>query len=132
MITLRQLTFDDAARLSETARRDAGIAQAEGANPALWRAYAYAKLRALAEQRATVHVDDLYAVLEWHPTSPNAMGGLWLQAIREGLIERTGEYRATRLPGKHSHVYPVYRSLVWQGRANAAVRHDNKHEGVTA
>lgn len=115
MSTPVQLTLSDAVSGAlEAQRRDEGIARAEGASDAVWRQYAYGKLRDLARTQRTIHVDDLYAVLEWHPASPNAMGGLWLRAIREGLIERSGEYRPTKLKGKHAHTYPVYASLVWQ------------------
>ena len=85
---------------------------AAGADPA-WREFAFLALRGLAQQQREVHVDDLYAACGWHPPRPNAWGAVWQRAIREGVLQKTGRSRVTRLPEKHAHDYPVYRSLLF-------------------
>jgi hypothetical protein len=87
---------------------------AAGAGP-VWREFAYLALRGLALTRREVHVDDLYAACAWHPPRPNAWGAVWQRALREGLLEKTGRTRPTRLPEKHAHEYPLYRSLIYAG-----------------
>ena len=96
------------------ARRDAGMACAARAQGTQWGEYAYGLLEQLCRERPEVHTDDLAAVLEWHPASPNAMGAVWGRAIRNGLIERTGALRTSRQPEKHAHSYPIYSSLVYR------------------
>lgn len=79
-----------------------------------WRDYIDAKLEGLARERKTIHVDDLYAVIDRYPDSPNSWGSIWQRAIKRGVLAKTGLSRPTKLPGKHSHEYPVYRSLFYQ------------------
>ena len=101
-------------------RRDAGMQRAaenaEGAEPG-WADYALGLLRSLCERQPTVHVDDLSAICERQPASPNAWGAVWQRARRRGLIAKTGHERPTRLPGKHAHSMPIYRSLVYRQAA---------------
>ena len=97
-----------------------GMDHVSAASDPVWREYAYLTLLEVAAQRKTVHVDDLHAVIAWHPASPNAWGGVWQRAIRRGVLAKTGLYRPTRLPGKHAHDYPCYRSLVYGQREVAA------------
>ncbi|HXI15184.1 MAG TPA: hypothetical protein VNM48_02350 [Chloroflexota bacterium] len=97
-----------------------GMDRASAASDPVWREYAYGKLLEVAARQKSVHVDDLHAVIEWHPASPNAWGGVWQRAIRRGVLAKTGLYRPTRLPGKHAHDYPCYRSLVYGQREAAA------------
>ncbi len=112
--------FDHAAD-QEAARRDEGIERATGASSPIWRELAYRALVDLARTQPTVHIDDLMRVVSRPDDGhPNANGGIWLRAIRAGVIERSGEYVATALPGKRRHVYPRYTSLVYGQRKAAA------------
>jgi hypothetical protein len=78
-----------------------------------WRDRAYMVIDQKARTQGEIHIDDILPSLIENPPHPNCWGPVWLRAQRAGIIERTG---LTRLclsdPGKHSHRYPVYRSLV--------------------
>jgi hypothetical protein len=73
---------------------------------------AYGAICAVARRQPTVHVDDVLRQCLIEPDHPNAFGAVWMRAIRDGVIERTGQYRKSTDPKKHAHVYPVYRSLI--------------------
>ena len=92
---------------SETAR----IAE-ECENPG-WSMRAYLALAGLAREKPELHTDDLTKAFVEPPHHYNAWGAIWLQAIRDGIIERTGAYRASADPKKHAHVYPIYRSRMY-------------------
>ena len=98
----------------------AGMDRASQGSDPVWREYAYVTLLEVAAQQKTVHVDDLHAVIEWHPANPNAWGAVWQKAIRRGVLAKTGLYRPTRLPGKHAHEYPCYTSLIYGQKEAAA------------
>lgn len=104
----------------ETARqmRDAGMSLAAFAQDQKspgWGDLAYAAIRDIAARQETVHVDDVLTEFSLPPHHPNAWGGVWMRAIRNGVIERTGTVRHCRTDiGKHSHLYPVYRSKLWR------------------
>lgn len=93
--------------------RDEGMAQAADHAGLLWGEFAYMALKGLAVTRRELHTDDLAEACPWEPASPNAWGGIWMRALRAGLIERTGELRPSKQPAKHRHAYPCYRSLVF-------------------
>lgn len=100
--------------VTEEDKKQAGMERAAAGEGPEWRDYAYSCLEALAKRQRTLFVDDLYAACDWLPRNPNAWGSVWARAKREGLIEKTGQMRPSRLPGKHAHEYVVYRSLVWE------------------
>lgn len=105
-------------------RRDAGMqvaAEAEAAEQPGFKALAYATILRLAREQLTVHIDDVLAACPVRPRHPNAWGAVWMQAIREGVIVRTGEMRHSTDPRKNKHLYPVYRSLVQGQTAPAEV-----------
>jgi hypothetical protein len=111
------------------AGKRAGIARAvAGAGP-VWREFAYLALQALARRQREVHVDDLYAACPWRPPRPNAWGAVCQRALREGLLARTGRTRPTRLPEKHAHEYPLYRSLAFQGAHEGSLGTEGGDEG---
>lgn len=119
--------FDLAAGL---AGKRAGIAQASAAADPVWREVAYLALQALARRQSEVHVDDLYAACPWRPLRANAWGAVWQRALRQGLLEKTGRTRPTRLPEKHAHEYPLYRSRVFRcGRPAADAGGDRTRRG---
>ena len=108
----RQLPLFDAA--AGRAGKREGTARADAGADPVWREAAYLALQGLARTRSEVHVDDLYATCAWRPPRPNAWGAVWQRALREGLLVKTGRSRPTRLPEKHAHDYPVYRSLIFR------------------
>lgn len=103
--------------MSGRERRDTGMGLAEAGEGTAWGEYAYQILKTLAEELPEVHTDDLERCLEWHPRHPNAAGAVWMRALRNGLLERTGRVRPSKQPTKRAHSYPVYRSLVFRGAA---------------
>lgn len=108
--------FDHAqAKENEAIRlRDRGMSIAADAQESAapdWAGRAYAAIVGIARGRPTIHVDDVLEVFQEEPHHPNAWGAVWMRAIREGDIERTGTVRPSTDPKKHSHLYPIYRSL---------------------
>lgn len=68
----------------------------------------------LAASGEPFNADDLRDRLEEHGVPvdrPNAVGSLFMQASRRGLIQRVG-YRQTVSPSQHAHTHPL-----WQGVA---------------
>lgn len=95
--------------------RDLGMTRAEEAAGPMFSALAFAAIRRVAQQQATVHVDDVLRECSVRPSSPNAWGAVWMKAIKSGLICRTGEARRCRTdPNKHAHTYPVYKSMIYR------------------
>ena len=96
--------------------RDAGMriaADAQEANAPGWGDEAYAALISIARNQDTVHIDDILATFTEKPKHPNAWGAVWMRAIKNRIIERSGESRpCTKDSGKHKHQYPVYVSLL--------------------
>ena len=108
--------FDHATRAAQL--RDTGMALAIAAQdnklPA-WSELAYAAIVSLAKRQPTVHVDDVLREFPLRPDHPNAWGAVWMRAIKNGVIFRSGESRPCLTDcGKHRHVYPVYRSGLWR------------------
>jgi hypothetical protein len=76
-----------------------------------WAEKAFGVIVELSSRYPEIHTDDVSPRVP-EPAHFNAWGAVWLRAIRERVIERTGRYRKSTDPKKHSHVYPVYRSLI--------------------
>lgn len=98
--------------------RDAGMARASEAQdramPA-WNELAYRAIEAVARTQAELHVDDILSAFTAKPDHHNAWGGVWMRAIRDGVIERTGRVRQCMSDaGKHRHQYPIYRSKIYR------------------
>jgi hypothetical protein len=94
--------------------RDDGMARATDAESAPFKVLAYNAIISVAHRKGTVHVDDVLAVCTAKATHPNCWGSIWSKAKRNGVIELTSETRKCDSDsGKHSHVYPVYRSLIF-------------------
>ena len=67
-------------------QRDAGMQQA-AAHADDFCEFAYACLLRIARRQIHVHVDDLLLELDGRrPSSPNAMGSVWVRAMRAGII----------------------------------------------
>lgn len=113
-----------AADLREAGKRlrDNGMALASDAQERVeigWAELAYMAILSVARMKETVHVDDVRAIFSHEPHHHNAWGAVWMRAIRDGVIERTGTVRPSIDPKKHKHQYAVYRSLVQQNRRSA-------------
>ncbi len=93
-------------------RRDIGMIEAEFAEALTGSDFAevaYAAICHVARRQCEIHVDDILRFLKARPSHPNAMGAIWLRAIKDGIIIRTGTIRpCVSDPAKHKH--PVYRS----------------------
>jgi hypothetical protein len=117
-MTSQQLTLDDYAQA--VFARDAGMALAELAETMVqpdFSAEAYAAICHVARRQSEVHVDDILRFCKVKPSHSNAWGAVWLRAIKDGVILRTGTVKPCLSdPLKHKHNYPVYRSGVFLGR----------------
>jgi hypothetical protein len=102
--------FDRASSLRDAGMDLARFAQ-DDKSPG-WSDEAYAAIVSIARRQPTVHVDDVLRAFSARPVHPNAWGAVWMRAIRDRVIERTGTVRPSSDVGKHKHQYPVYRSLV--------------------
>lgn len=104
-------------------RRDAGMTEAAFAevftNPDFGEA-AYAAICHVARRQCELHVDDILRFCKAKPSHPNAWGAVWMRAIKDGVIVRTGTVRPCLSdPRKNKHQYPVYRSGLFFGRGVA-------------
>lgn len=116
-----QLSFDDYAAREALRRRDVGMIEAEFAETLVnpdFAEVAYAAICHVARRQNEVHVDDVLRFCKVRPSHPNAWGAVWMRAIRDGTIMRTGAVRPCMSdPLKHKHNYPVYASGVFHARA---------------
>lgn len=103
--------------------RDIGMVEAEFAETLVnpdFSEIAYAAICRAARSQCEVHVDDVLAICKVKPSHPNAWGAVWMRAIKDGVIERTGRVRPCLSDaGKHKHQYPVYRSGLFFARRSA-------------
>ncbi len=100
------------------ALRDCGMAVAEAAQERKspgWSKRYYAAIERRALAYPTVHRDDVSLDFTEEPHHPNAAGGPWQRARRNGILALSGELRETRDPKKHRHQYPVWLSLIYRG-----------------
>jgi hypothetical protein len=78
-------------------------------------ALAYAALERVARRQRVLFADDLTAELRSvsrERPHPNIMGPIFQHAVRNQLIQRTTEVRASADPRKRGRLCPVYFSLV--------------------
>ncbi|MCK1541424.1 hypothetical protein IVB12_05385 [Bradyrhizobium sp. 179] len=116
----QQLSFEDYAARQAMQARDIGMIEAEFAEALVsdFGEVAYAAICHVARRQAEVHVDDVLRFCKVKPSHPNAWGAVWMRAIKDGVIARTGRVRPCLSdPGKHKHQYPIYASGVFHGRA---------------
>jgi hypothetical protein len=101
--------------------RDVGMVEAEFAETLSGSDYPealYAAICHVARRQIEVHIDDVLLHCKVQASHPNAGGAVWVRAIKDGVIIRTGTIRpCVSDPGKHKHNYPVYRSGLFHGRA---------------
>lgn len=98
--------------------RDAGMIEAEFAEILSGSEYTdalYTAICQVARRQPEVHIDHVLPLVKVKPAHPNAAGFVWVRAIKDGIIERTGYVRQCRADaGKRAHCYPTYRSLVYR------------------
>ena len=121
--TPQQLSFDDYTARQAVAARDVGMVAAEFAEALTGSNFsevAYAAICHVARRQCEVHVDDILRYCKVKPSHPNAWGAVWMRAIKDGTIMRTGTVRPCMSdPLKHKHNYPVYSSGVFGARRSA-------------
>lgn len=119
-----QLSFDDYNARQAVAARDVGMATAEFAEALTGSNFsevAYAAICHVARRQSEVHVDDILRYCKVKPSHPNAWGAVWMRAIKDGTIFRTGTVRPCLSdPLKHKHNYPVYASGIFHARGVVA------------
>lgn len=114
----QQLSFDDYTARQAVALRDVGMIEAEFAETLTasnFSEVAYAAICHVARRQSEVHVDDVLRFCRIKPSHPNAWGAVWMRAIKDGTIIRTGTVRPCLSDaGKHKHNYPVYESGIFR------------------
>jgi hypothetical protein len=98
--------------------RDRGMAIAEAAQERCapgWSDRYYAAIVRRARAHPTVHRDDVALDFTEKPEHFNAAGAPWQRAVRDGVLGRPTEFRASRDRKKNAHNYPVYPSLIYRG-----------------
>lgn len=119
----QQLSFDDYTARQAMAARDVGMIEAEFAETLTGSNFsevAYAAICHVARRQCEVHVDDILRFCKIRPSHPNAWGAVWMRAIKDGTIIRTGTARpCVSDAGKHKHNYPVYASGIFNARRAA-------------
>lgn len=117
----QQLSFDDHIASQAVQARDIGMLKAEFAEALTGSDFAevaYAAICHVARRQSEVHVDDVLRYCKVKPSHPNCWGSVWARAKRDGtLLGEVGRRKCTSDPLKHAHVYPVYRSGLFFGRA---------------
>jgi hypothetical protein len=100
-------------------RRDVGMIEAAFAEELTGSDFgerAYAAICHVARRQCEVHVDDIIRYCTVKPSHYNAWGSVWMRAIKDGVIVKTGRVRpCVSDPGKHKHSSPVYRSGLFYG-----------------
>jgi hypothetical protein len=80
-----------------------------------WKEAAALAVRKTAEEMHTFTVDDVYDRIHPNVQTPNgsALGHLMRGAAKDGIIQKTQDYRRSVRPTRHCAPQPVWRSLVF-------------------
>lgn len=96
--------------------RDKGTDRVWNNTPENWRKMAMDTLWQLCRSQAEVTTDDLWENLAADPPGHHSVvGALWLEAIRVGMVEKTGRTVKTRRTVANARDVPVYKSLHFNG-----------------
>jgi hypothetical protein len=96
-------------------RRDEGMAAVWSRTPEAWRRMAIDVLYQLCRQRQTLTADVLWEALPVKPPGHHSViGVLWQEAIRRGMVKRTGLTVKTTRPVAKARDIPVYQSLLYK------------------
>lgn len=87
-------------------QRDLGTERVELAEPEAWKSAARAWIVRRAGQPGEFNADDLRAAIG-PPSRPNAMGSIFLWAVKAGLIRMSG-FRQRRAANAHAQRIAVY------------------------
>lgn len=116
-----QLSFDDYAAREAVRLRDVGMIEAEFAEVLSGSSYCdalYAAICQVARRQCEVHADDVLPLIKVKPSHPNAAGSVWRRAMKDGiLLGEIGRRKCATDLVKKAHVYPIYRSGIFRGRA---------------
>ena len=102
-------------RVKARARRGAGVEKVARGTDEAWARAAAIFIRDYCRRHEKMFCDDLWAAGLPVPREARALGPIILNAIRDGIIRRSGRVRASI----HSNMTPkpVWTSLVWDGVA---------------
>jgi len=95
--------------MTGTELRDEAIALVEQATPEQWKSEADSLIVSMARSGAEFTAEDVRAWVG-DPPRPGAMGGRFLAAIKQGIIQRVGVTNAKR-KSSHACLLPVYRGV---------------------
>lgn len=92
-------------------RRDAGLQQVTDNEPKSWMERAKDAVRDLNQRREWTGEDIRLFVTEsiGEPHHHNIWGALTSWGIKQGILQRTGEWRKMVTPKSHARMTPVYR-----------------------
>lgn len=93
------------------ALRDQGVARANGAADAEWKAAAVWALDELIAEGNDFTADDIWVRVGFKPDEPRALGGILTAASKRGLIRQTGERRPSARPEHHAFPMAVWRPV---------------------
>lgn len=89
--------------------REEGVARADRATDPEWRDAADTMIRVLARNGVEFTAEEVRAWVG-DPPNPNAWGGRFLTAIKQGVIRRIG-YRPAKRKEAHARVLAVYTGM---------------------
>lgn len=97
-----------------TAVKEAAIRRVTRHTDPGWATLAYLAVQRVARERRTFTASDLWLVIESRPREPRALAGVLRRAVKNGLIEATGEFRKSGMRVNHDRPQAVWRSLVYK------------------
>jgi hypothetical protein len=86
-----------------------------------WKAQAFAALQTVAQTQPTFIADSVWELLGGTPqnrSTGSAMGGVFVRAVRLGLIENTGTFQRCERAISHGKPLPLWRSLIYTGEVS--------------
>ena len=89
-------------------RKEAGIRRV-GVHHPEWISKAVDAIRRIAAAQVEFTSDELQAVMQERPPTPNAVGAAFSAAHKMGICEKAGGYRKSTRPEAHSRVIAVWR-----------------------
>lgn len=102
----------EAARTMSIRERDEGMERA-AAGAGEWTEEAFAFVRSYLETHEELFCDDLWVAGLTEPPNAKALGPVFLRAVREGLMRKSGAYRPS--VSSHRIPKPVWTSLIYKG-----------------
>lgn len=96
-----------------------GISQVDAAANEPWKIAVLETIRQVARSNSLFVADDVWDELstEQQTRDLRALGPVMLNAKRQGWIEKTDDYKLSKLATSHRHPRPVWRSLIFEAAA---------------